>query len=80
MAGAGTRFVVALPATIDPAKSYVLALQKRPAYDPGASFTGLAIASPAYGCEAWEALDFYARQRAASCQYIDSDARVPGCM
>jgi 2',3'-cyclic-nucleotide 2'-phosphodiesterase (5'-nucleotidase family) len=79
-AGAGQRFVTAMPAAIDPAKSYVLALQKRPAYNPGGFFPGLAVASPAYGCEAWEAVDFYARQRAAACQYLDADAHVPGCM
>jgi hypothetical protein len=79
-AAAGQRFVTELPATIDAAGSYVLAIQKRPAYNPGGFFPGVAIASPAYGCEAWEALDFFARQRAAACLYLDVDTRVPGCV
>jgi 2',3'-cyclic-nucleotide 2'-phosphodiesterase (5'-nucleotidase family) len=78
-ATAGARFVAVLPATTDPAKTYLLALQKRPAYSPGSFFPKLVIAQSAYGSEAWEALDFFARQRAAACLYIDADTHVPNC-
>jgi 2',3'-cyclic-nucleotide 2'-phosphodiesterase (5'-nucleotidase family) len=78
-AGAGTRFVTVMPATIVPTQSYLLVLQKRPAYNPGGFFPGLTLSGYTYGSEAWEALDFYARQRTTACMYLDVDVAISGC-
>jgi hypothetical protein len=78
-AAAGTRFVALLPATTTPTQTYTLALQKRPAYQPATWFPGLALQSLAFGSEAWEALDFYARQRTAACLYLDVDQMPSPC-
>lgn len=80
VAGSGSRFVYVMPTTIDATQSYLLVLQKRPAYNPGGFFPGLTLSSYTFGSEAWEALDFYAKQRQAACLYLDSDAMIPGCM
>jgi 2',3'-cyclic-nucleotide 2'-phosphodiesterase (5'-nucleotidase family) len=77
-AGAGTRFVTVMPPTIVPTQSYLLVLQKRPAYNPGGFFPGLTLSSYTFGSEAWEALDFYAKQRQAACQYLDVDVSIAG--
>jgi hypothetical protein len=76
---AGGRFVALLPATTIPTQSYKLVLQKRPAYEPSTWFAGLMLTQVAYGCEAWEAVDFYGRQRTAACQYIDVDQKPSPC-
>jgi 5'-nucleotidase / UDP-sugar diphosphatase len=80
VAGAGSRFVYVMPATIDAAQSYRLVLQKRPAYNPGGFFPGLTLSGYTFGSEAWEALDFYGKQRQAACLYLDSDTMITGCM
>jgi 5'-nucleotidase/UDP-sugar diphosphatase len=80
VAGAGSRFVYVMPTTIDAAQSYLLVLQKRPAYEPSTWFPGLTLSSTTFGSEAWEALDFYAKQRQAACLYLDTDAMISGCM
>jgi len=76
---ASSRFVVQLPASLDPAKTYALVLPKRVAYQPATWFAGLSLPSYAYGAEAWEVLDAYGRQREHACLYIDSDVSIPGC-
>jgi 2',3'-cyclic-nucleotide 2'-phosphodiesterase (5'-nucleotidase family) len=77
---AGTRFVTVMPAAIVPAQTYLLVLQKRPAYNPGGFFPGLTLTGITFGSEAWEALDFYAQQRQKACMYLDVDAMITGCM
>jgi hypothetical protein len=80
VAGAGSRFVYVMPTTINATQSYLLVLQKRPAYEPGTWFSGLTLSGTTYGSEAWEALDFYGKQRQAACLYLDSDTMISGCM
>jgi hypothetical protein len=78
--GAGSRFVTVMPTTIVPAQSYLLVIQKRPAYNPGGFFPGLTLSSYTFGSEVWAALDFYAQQRQKACLYLDADVQISGCM
>jgi hypothetical protein len=75
-------WAVMAPATIDPAKTYVLAIQKRPAFHPtvylpaGVTF----LSSPLPVAEVWSVLNSYGQARQKACQYMDSDqGMIPGC-
>jgi 2',3'-cyclic-nucleotide 2'-phosphodiesterase (5'-nucleotidase family) len=77
--GLGMRFIAVLPATTVPTQSYTLAIQKRPAYQPANWFPGLALTNVAFGSEAWEALDFYGKQRTTACLFLDVDQKPSPC-
>ena len=67
------------PETIDPAKSYTLCLQKRPALNPTHVPGGAVVTQPVAQMEMWQVLDKYARLRTAACKYMDSDDALSPC-
>src|SRR5262249_23750917 len=75
-----SKWVFQGPATIDPAGTYTLALQKRAALNPGEMPAGAVLASSATAVdEAWAILTAYATKRTQSCVHLDDEAMVPGC-
>ncbi len=67
------------PKTIDPTQPYTLALQKRPALNPGHMPAGVKVQEPQAALEMWQVLDMYARQRTKACKYMDSDDALSPC-
>jgi 2',3'-cyclic-nucleotide 2'-phosphodiesterase (5'-nucleotidase family) len=68
------------PATVDPAATYTLVVQKRPAMHPDEYLpAGVLLDAPTAQAEVWETLDHYARARNAACLYVDVDTSIPGC-
>lgn len=69
------------PDAITPTATYKIVLQKRDAFHPEIYLpSGVAVSgAPHFEAEAWQALDQYARNRTASCTYLDSDASLPDC-
>jgi 2',3'-cyclic-nucleotide 2'-phosphodiesterase (5'-nucleotidase family) len=78
---AGDGWAFYAPDTIDPSKTYTLALNKRPAFHPTEYLPEGVVVSgtPQFVSESWEALDRIAKLRTKECQYLDSDEKVPGC-
>ena len=67
------------PQTIDPQKSYKLALQKRPALNPSYMPGGAKVQDPQAAMEMWQVLDQFARLRTKACKYMDSDDALAFC-
>jgi 2',3'-cyclic-nucleotide 2'-phosphodiesterase (5'-nucleotidase family) len=67
------------PTTIDPTRTYTLALQKRPALNASEMPGGARVTEPTSHAEMWEVLDAYAKHRTASCTFLDVDEAIPGC-
>ncbi len=67
------------PTTIEPTKTYKIALQKRTALNPTHMPGGAVVTEPKAEMEMWEVLDKYARVRGKACKYLDSENVVEGC-
>ncbi|MBI5622248.1 MAG: metallophosphoesterase [Elusimicrobia bacterium] len=75
------RFVFAGPGVIEPARTYLLALQRRQASAPGRWLpAGVALKGLRPGGEVWEALERYASHRTRACLHLDTDDRLEGCV
>ena len=76
-----TGWVTVAPDAIDDGRTYLLVGQKRTLNHPEDYLpAGVTLAStPVVAMEAWEALNDYAKARAALCQYMDEDEAVPQC-
>lgn len=75
----GAKWAFLGPATIDPAKTYTIALQKRPALNVSEMPGGASVSEPAFEAEMWEVVDAFARRRLVACSYVDVDEAIPGC-
>ncbi len=67
------------PATIDPAKTYTLGLQKRTALNPAQLPGGAVVTAPVAQLEMWQVLDKFARARTQACLYMDADTKLSPC-
>ena len=61
-------------------RSVRIALPKALALGSDPAPGGVKLGNPSPGCEAWEAVEAYARSRQAVCQPIDKDAPIAGCV
>lgn len=60
--------------TLDPARTYTVAVQKHIAYNPEAYWpAGVTAGTPTLLGEAWELMDRWGRQRAADCLALDDE-------
>lgn len=65
---------------LDPGRrSYRLAVPKLLAVSPNDVPGKVALGNPAFGCEAWEAVEAYGKTRTAACLHLDQDTPLPGC-
>ena len=67
-------------ATLKGRRSVRIALPKALALGSDPAPGGVKLGNPSPGCEAWEAVEAYARSRQAVCQPIDKDAPIAGCV
>lgn len=73
-------WVLVAPQSIDPGRTYRLALQKLAALHPADYLpAGVTLAQPSFAKETWELLETLARARTAKCQYLDADEPLPDC-
>lgn len=75
---AGDKLLFVGPEHVEPAGTYKLAVTKLVALHPDRA-ASLALTAPVPGCEAWEAVDAYARSRTAACLPLDRDTPIAGC-
>lgn len=77
---AGLRWAGPKPATFHGRRSVRLAMPKALAIGSDPAPGGVKLGNPTFGCEAWEAVEAYARSRGGLCQHVDQDTAVPGCV
>lgn len=68
------------PATLEPQRTYRLALPRYGAQHPDLFLpAGVTLAAPTPACEIWEAVQAYGRQRTQDCIHLDDDTPLPNC-
>lgn len=79
MTASQPNWVYIAPSDILESQTYMVALQKGPAFNSELFFNNVNLNTPTLLAEAWAILDNYARFRTSQCLYIDTDSQLNVC-